>query len=575
MSMPLAAGSDRVHDGAAARSASRASMPSDRRLRIAAVLLVLFVVLFWRLGTPSFWDPDEAHYAETSREVVASGDWLAPYYNEQPFFDKPILFHWLQAGAMSVLGPTETAARIMPALAALALVGVTAWLGLTLCSADVAFVAVLLLSTSPGMFGLARYAILDTVFSLFVFSGAALLSVAALRERPTLQWPGYLLIALAVLTKGPLALVLCGLALVLSMAVSREARRGFLELRIFSGLLLVVVVALPWFLYMWRRFGGAFIDGYVLDENIRLYATNRFVQTVSTSFYFRVLAAGLLPWTALLVGRLYDDVRAMIRRDGSADVVDVLLWSWTIGIVGFFTFSKFKLDHYVFPAAPALCLICARAWVSMHARPQDPRNLGARVGMYLVGPLMIAVAFGGGYLLVARLGLPPGAIVVPVVVGAAGAFLTAQINLTGGRPPRTPWIVIGAMTVTYAGLVIWVMPAIEQGKVVPDLARWVANQTGATERVATYRLNRWNTAFRFYVGRHVRMIDAPAEARALFDGADSFYCAMLGPAYEEFVAQGVPLRVVYERDGLWATSGRALWRRRIPPTRFVIVTSAR
>jgi len=35
---------------------------------------LLFVVLFWRLGTPTFWDPDEAHYAETSREMIATGD---------------------------------------------------------------------------------------------------------------------------------------------------------------------------------------------------------------------------------------------------------------------------------------------------------------------------------------------------------------------------------------------------------------------------------------------------------------------------------------------------------------------
>jgi 4-amino-4-deoxy-L-arabinose transferase-like glycosyltransferase len=45
---------------------------------ILAVILV-FVALFWRLGTPTFWDPDEAHYAETSREMVATGDWWAPF----------------------------------------------------------------------------------------------------------------------------------------------------------------------------------------------------------------------------------------------------------------------------------------------------------------------------------------------------------------------------------------------------------------------------------------------------------------------------------------------------------------
>src|SRR5471030_2839941 len=96
----------------------------DAALAILASCLV-FVVLFWRLGAPTFWDPDEAHYAESTREMVATGDWWAPHYNEQPFFDKPALFHQLQGAAMVVFGPTEFAARIVPALAALALIATT------------------------------------------------------------------------------------------------------------------------------------------------------------------------------------------------------------------------------------------------------------------------------------------------------------------------------------------------------------------------------------------------------------------------------------------------------------------
>src|SRR5262245_24432361 len=227
MTAPLAAGKGRADDGDATPAVAVPVHRWSDWLGIVAVSVVLFIVLFWRLGAASFWDPDEAHYAQTSRELVTSGDWLAPYYNEQPFFDKPILFHWLQGGAMWALGPTETAARIIPAIAALALVGVTAWFGLTLLSPHVTFVAALLLSTSPGMFGLARYAILDTLFTLFVFAGAALISVAAVQRRPALQWYGYVLLAVAVLTKGPLALVLCGLTLILAAAASAEARRRF------------------------------------------------------------------------------------------------------------------------------------------------------------------------------------------------------------------------------------------------------------------------------------------------------------------------------------------------------------
>jgi predicted membrane-bound mannosyltransferase len=116
---------------------------------LAALALAVWIVAFWRLGTPSFWDPDEAHYAETTRELIGTGDWTAPYYNERPFFDKPILFHWLQAIPMLLLGPSTLSARLVPAMAAVGLIGVTMWVGVALLSSgEAAVVAALLMATS-------------------------------------------------------------------------------------------------------------------------------------------------------------------------------------------------------------------------------------------------------------------------------------------------------------------------------------------------------------------------------------------------------------------------------------------
>ncbi len=517
-------------------------------VRVCAVAALLFIVLFWRLGVPTYWDPDEAHYAETSREVLRTGDWLAPYYNEQPFFDKPMLFHWIQASAMALAGETEFGARLGPALGALALIAVTGWLGATLVSSEVGLVAALVLAASPSVFALARYAILDTVFTAFLFGGASLVTVAALKDRPRLQWGGYVLIAGAVMTKGPLALVLCGLAFGLALMVSAELRRRLLALRIFTGLIIVLVLSAPWFVYMWLRFRQDFITGYVLDENIKLYAANRFGGRWDPWFYFRVLAGGLLPWTGLLIGRLFDDGRTLIR-DKTIDPLEALLWCWIVAIVGFFSLSRFKLDHYVFPAAPALSLLCALAWGEVRAHTLSRLSAGVRFGFQTVGPILVLIGAGGGYFMIARLELPAAAIIVPVVM-----------------------LMAAACTVTYAGVIIWVLPALEQHKVVPDVARWVAQHAPATNRVGLYRLNRWSNAFRFYVDRHATHLESAADAKRFFEQPYSFYCVMLGPVYDEFVAQGIPLEVVYERDGMWATSGRALWRRRIPPTRFVVVS---
>src|SRR5947199_7856026 len=108
------------------RPRSRTIIGQDAIL-VVLVTAAIFFVLFWRLGDATFWDPDEAHYAETSREMIATGDWWAPYYNEQPFFDKPVLFHQLQASAMRLVDDPELGARAVSALAALGLILVTRW----------------------------------------------------------------------------------------------------------------------------------------------------------------------------------------------------------------------------------------------------------------------------------------------------------------------------------------------------------------------------------------------------------------------------------------------------------------
>src|SRR5262249_38556155 len=159
----------------------------------------------------------------------------------------------------------------------------------------------------------------------------------------------------------------------------------------------------------------------VLDENVRLFASNRFANQPGVWFYFQILATGLLPWTALIVGRLVDDIRAAVRGE-RLDTLEILLWSWTGAVVGFFSLSTFKLDHYVFPAAPALCILSARAWSDLRTGARS-RHAASSAGLHLVGPLLVAVGLGFGYLLIARLELPNEAMLVPATLTICGAAM--------------------------------------------------------------------------------------------------------------------------------------------------------
>lgn len=530
-----------------------------------------FVVLFWRLGTPTLWDPDEAHYAETSREMIASGDWWAPRYNGQPFFDKPVLFHQLQGLAMKTFADPELGVRIVPAAAALILVAITVWFSATLLTVEVAIVAGLVLLSNPGLFGLARYAILDTLFTMFLFAAAACVTVAALGGRPRLQWAGYVALALAVATKGPVALVLCGLALLVSIAFSADLRRRLLGLHWAIGLLIVIAVSAPPFVYLYLRFGQEFVNGYILDENFRLFTAPRFRNQPGYGFYFQILALGLLPWTALLVGRLIDNARAIARGE-RLDPVELLLWTWPLTITVFFTLSTFKLDHYIFPAVPALCVLCARAWSDVRTRRHDPALGATRAGVHLIGPLLITIGAGGMYMLAAGAELAWGSVIIPSALLVAGILATID-DLRGETPPSVPWRVLSAMLATYAGLILFVLPAFEQRKVVPDVAQWVTSHARPTDRIASYRLNRWNPVYRFYTGREITFLESQAEAAAFLQQPEPYYVVMRRDAYDDLVATGLRLKIRHEREGMSATSGRAIWRSKNRMTRFVVVSN--
>jgi 4-amino-4-deoxy-L-arabinose transferase-like glycosyltransferase len=358
------------------------------------------------------------------------------------------------------------------------------------------------------------------------------------------------------------------------MALSGDLRRRLLALRWAAGLVIIVAISAPWFVYMYVRFKDGFVNGYVLDENFRLFAATRFGNQPGFGFYLQILAVALLPWTGLLVGRLIDDARA-VRRGARLDGVETMLWGWTLAIVGFFTLSTFKLDHYAFPAAPALCLLCARAWSDLRADPTSTRHRASRIGLYLVGPFLVVAGVGAGYFLIARLELPRAALMIPAGLILAGGVATVGTLLLRARPPRVPWLATGALLATYAGVILFVLPALEGRKVVPDVAQWLAARAEPADRIASFQLNRWNPAYRFYVGRHTVFLEDPAEATAFFLAPQRFYCVMRRDAYDRFVAQGVPLTLHYEREGLWATSGRALWRTGAPLARFVVVSGGR
>jgi 4-amino-4-deoxy-L-arabinose transferase-like glycosyltransferase len=320
---------------------------------LTALALTGVVLFFYRLGAPGLMDPDEGRYAEIAREFFVLKDWLIPHLNFLPYLEKPPLVYWLTALSFKVLGFTEAAARLPSAVSALAGVFLAYGLGRALWGPGAAVLGALALATSAGWVILGRVLTLDMTFTLFLNLGIALGYLALSQGRPRL-WPwAYLALALAVLTKGPVALILAGAIWLGGAWLCRRPWRELVQVR---GWLLLVVLTLPWFIYVQWRY-PEFFGFFILQQHILRFLTPA-IHPEPIYYFLPVLAALLLPWIWLLPW--------VIRAGGRWQDPDLrFLALWAGVILVFFSLSRGKLIPYILPALLPLALLVGYSLVQL------------------------------------------------------------------------------------------------------------------------------------------------------------------------------------------------------------------
>jgi 4-amino-4-deoxy-L-arabinose transferase-like glycosyltransferase len=527
-------------------------------LKAGGWLLLCWVLVFWRLGYLPLLDPDEAHYAEITREMMSAQEFVVPLLNGQPHIDKPVLFHWLQAGSFRMLGQTEFAARLPSALSAMLLFLVTSWCGSRLFGRDTGERGALLLATIPATFALSYVGVFDMLFTVCLFGALTALCIGAVERRPGLQYLAFVLVAGAVLTKGPVAVVLLSITALLCL-LHPETRAATLQLRWGRGIAIVLGVAAPWFLVMWHRFGTQFIDQYVLYNNVSLFGRPLYRANRYPLFYGRVFMTAFLPWSPILLARIVDIVRSRtpIRELPFGEFV---LGAWTLTVIGFFSLSWFKLDSYIFPAAPAVCLLAANAW--QQARDGGPERSWVRGTLILI-PIVLAVGGVGIWIFLFRLNLPipTYAVILPLSLIVGGVALSIQIVRSGWRPPAFGLALIVPLICAYGTVVAAGFPVIDQTRPTPEIARWLTHvEPGSTELIALYRLSRWKASLRFYAGRPVETVETAEDLRRLLDAHPAAHVVLTERDASHLRQKGIDLTVVYKRSAVLGTEGRGFRR---------------
>ncbi len=508
----------------------------DNRTDIIILFLLLsFLCLyFYRLGAPGIWNPNEAFYAETPREMIESHDLLTPFFNYQFRFEKPVLMYWLVLPFYALMGINETAARMASAVSAVIGVLVTFWFARMVWKSNRAgLISAAFLAAAFDYNSAARYASPEMVLTLLITASIVVFykwHSDGSKRGGLWRLLFYVLCGLSTLTKGPIGIILPFLVIAGFLLIKRDFRsmRSILSV---TGFAAYLAVSLPWYLYMLHRYGTQF-SSVVMGENLSRFLSNKSGES-SPFFYFTVLPWNFLPGSVFLVPAFFWMKKMVKMRE---EVLFPLVWFSVVFI--FFSFSRSKLPPYIYPLFPAAATL-AGGWAAF-AIERD-RKAGT-VLIWLSAVVLAAVAAALFWL---RSFIPAVSVAAPVLISAF-VFLSLR-NIKKGAYALSLVLVLAGMAVFYFVFLESVLPAIERYRPYREISEKVRiSDPGNSSQFYCYEVFQENLTF--YLKRKISVIQSGDELAGLLGSQEGAFFLIDRKTFDERYSS-LGKRVVW--DGLF------------------------
>jgi 4-amino-4-deoxy-L-arabinose transferase-like glycosyltransferase len=378
---------------------------------LACAALFALIVLAQGISAP-FQKDAEPQSAEWIQSIVRDAQWLIPH-DAYGFVDrKPPLFYWLAAAASKISGGVvdETRARVVSLAAGTVLaVAILAWT-LANVGAVEGWLAFLLILGTYGFASRATEALTDMLLTLLLFAAYSTM-------RPQLDGNGRgsprrvaaigVLLGLGLLTKGPVAIVLCALAAAIYLAIERRSPLEMLRARWpWQVLAIALAIGAAWYVPA-LVVGKERMVRLVFTENFGHFMPARLGGTGESYrpfyFIFARLLGGAFPMTLLVVPALLAFWTGEIAPAKRAAVIYQV--SMTLAVLVFFSIASVKRDDYILPAIPGIAILCASVFNLDEIAGK--RGADAILRDVIVIGLLVAPFFTALYLLTA--GAAPGA----------------------------------------------------------------------------------------------------------------------------------------------------------------------
>ena len=391
-------------------------------LSILWLILIGWVAFGWNLGSIGLIDETEPLFAEASRQMLVTGDWITPFFDGETRFDKPALIYWCQALAYSIVGVNEWAVRLPSVIAAISLISLAfytlqwhflkkddlenvsrpsrRWLTACLASAVMAFNPETIVWGRTGVSDMLLTGCMASALLCFFLGYASSSShqreVDDAGSSPTRsvnvssdRWylAFYVLISAAILTKGPIGIVLPGLIIGAFIIYLGNWREVLQEMHLQVGVPIILCLSVPWYaLVIWRN-GWNYINSFFGYHNLERFAGVVNGHAAPWYFYFVVVLLGFTPYSVYLpvaIARLKFWRRKYWRFQERSEQLGLFAFFWFAGVFGFFTIAVTKLPSYVLPLMPSSAILIALLWSDLETDPRKyKRGLAGNVNEQL------------------------------------------------------------------------------------------------------------------------------------------------------------------------------------------------